>query len=114
MRCFTMATLRRSHVGADSNPVTPRRPMQIPLKMDLAILPDPEGLAFQFSTRVSLPARAQWTMAVTTSTRIVKHCVRTNNTENSRLTLSGEHLRGRHKCQASHYCFHERRTVAIQ
>lgn len=63
-----------TYVGTDSNPVTPSNPMHIPLKMDRAIACDPEGLACQFATRISLPVLAQCTTDVITRIKIVRHC----------------------------------------
>jgi hypothetical protein len=71
--------ITRTYVGADSNPVTPSRPMQIPLKTDLAMLLGPEGLACQFSTRIWFPVFAQCTTEVTTKIRMVKHCTTIRN-----------------------------------
>jgi len=48
-----------THAGADSKPVTPRSPIQIPLKNDLGTVPIFAGTVFQFSAMTALPSFAQ-------------------------------------------------------
>lgn len=64
--------MRRTYAGTDSKPVTPSKPIQIPLKMDLGRLPMLEGTVFQFSEITSLPSLAQWMIAAMTSMNMVR------------------------------------------